>query len=200
MSTCLLKLLLSAVTAENESVVISGTIFCVPVSKKCASCQLSYVLYCKTPETPRKAIQNNIWCNVLPLHCPSTYSCIHCCIISSCLTTLLMVLISLQGTTMHLLNWWTGCDHSTSAVMRSWWNVSKHGWSHNLLTSLTWAYKNLFTNTTRDSILAVARLRNSWSMYVCILFIYSETMICCSHIVLLDPLINFWGPWTNPVL
>jgi hypothetical protein len=26
--------------------------------------------------------------------------------------------------------WRTGCDHRTSAIIRSWWKVSKRGWTH----------------------------------------------------------------------
>jgi hypothetical protein len=62
--------------------------------------------------------------------------------------------------------WRSGWDHSTSTRMRSWWNVSKHGWAHRQQTSLTQAYKNLFPNTTGASILAMTTLRSSLSMYV----------------------------------
>jgi hypothetical protein len=58
------------------------------------------------------------------------------------LTTLLRALISLRRTTTCLPTWRTGWDHSVSAIMRSWWKVSKcdraHMWQ-------TWqAYKSYF--------------------------------------------------------
>jgi hypothetical protein len=53
----------------------------------------------------------------------------HCWSISTgnCLTTHLTALILLQATTTCLLlpTWRTGCYHSASTVMRSWWKLSK---------------------------------------------------------------------------
>jgi hypothetical protein len=59
----------------------------------------------------------------------------------SCLTTLLTALISLRATTICLPNWRFGGDQRTSAVMRSWWKVSKCGSTRQRQISLTQGYK-----------------------------------------------------------
>jgi hypothetical protein len=91
--------------------------------------------------------------------------------IGSCLTIHLTALILLRATTTCLPTWRTGCDHSASAVMRSWWKVLKHGWAHRQQTFLTQKYKNLFPDTTSVSIPAMTTLRSSLSMYV--FFVYN---------------------------
>jgi hypothetical protein len=74
--------------------------------------------------------------------------------------------LSLWVTIACLPIWRTGCDHSASAIMRSWWKGSKCGWTHRRQTSLTQAYTSLFLNMTSASILAVTTLRSVLSMYV----------------------------------
>jgi hypothetical protein len=67
----------------------------------------------------------------------------HCwsILIGSCLTILNTVLILILATTTCLPNWRTRGNHSTSAIMRRWLKVSKHGWANRRQTSLTHAYK-----------------------------------------------------------
>jgi hypothetical protein len=67
----------------------------------------------------------------------------------NCLTTLFTTLISPLATTTCLLTWSTGCDHSASAVMRSWWELPKCGWAHRRQVSLTQAHKDLFPDTKK---------------------------------------------------
>jgi hypothetical protein len=92
------------------------------------------------------------------------------------LTTLLIALISLRATTACLPTRKTGCDHRTLTIMRSRWNVLKHGRAYRRQTSLTQAYKNLFPDTSA-SIPAVNALRCSSSMYV--FFVYNFFLIVC---------------------
>jgi hypothetical protein len=87
----------------------------------------------------------------------------------SYLTTLLITLISLRATTTGLPAWRSGCDDRASAIMRSWWKVSKRGWAHRRQTSSTQAYKNLQPDTTSAAIPAVTTLGSSLNMYVRIL-------------------------------
>jgi hypothetical protein len=91
----------------------------------------------------------------------------HCLNISTgnCLTTLLTTPISLRASTTCLPTWRTSSDCSPSTIM-SWLKVIKRGWAHRRQTSLTKAYRNLFSDTKRASIPAVTTLRSKLSMYV----------------------------------
>jgi transposase len=65
----------------------------------------------------------------------------------------------------HLRTYLKNCwDHSDSSIMRSWWKVSKRGWAHRRMTSLTQAYTNLIPDTSA-SIPAVTTLWSSLCMY-----------------------------------
>jgi hypothetical protein len=101
----------------------------------------------------------------------------HCWNIStgSCLITLLWALISLRTAATCLPTWRTGCDHSPSTIMRSWWKVSKSGWAHMRQTSLTQAYKNISPDTISTSISAVTTLRSS----LCEHFLSIIKFSCC---------------------
>jgi hypothetical protein len=136
-------------------------------------------VYCETAKKLRRAIQNKrrgmLTSGVVLLHDnarPHARALLlalqHCWSISTgnSLTTLLTALILLQVTTTCLPTRRTGCDHSASTIMRSWWKVSKRGWAHRQQTSLTQAYKNLFPDTTSVSIPGVTTLRSSLSTYV----------------------------------
>jgi hypothetical protein len=89
----------------------------------------------------QKAWNAGIWCSVPPwLHiCIQLLTLEHCWSILtwSCLTTLLTALISLWATAICLPTWRSGWDHSASAIMKSWWKMSKHGWAHRWQTYLT---------------------------------------------------------------
>jgi hypothetical protein len=86
----------------------------------------------------------------------------HCWSIStgSCLTTALIALISLWSLFTFQKSCW---DHYTSAIMRSWWNVSKHGWDNRQQNSLTQADKTF-------SLIWQVSLRGSLSMYVFLVY------------------------------
>lgn len=106
-----------------------------------------------------KAWNADIQFSALSWHWASAYSFLHFCTnmsISggSCLITL-VALNSSQETTTCLHTWRTGLDFSASAIMRSWWKMSKHGWANRQQTSLTQAYKILIPVTTSRSNLVV---------------------------------------------
>jgi hypothetical protein len=77
----------------------------------------------------------DIRCSAPSWQCVSTYSSSHSSAAGafqrSCLNTLLTAMVSLQATTTSLLipTWRTGWHHSTINNKRSWWNVSKCGWT-----------------------------------------------------------------------
>jgi hypothetical protein len=54
----------------------------------------------------------------------------------------------------------------SSAIMSSWWKVSKHGWAHRQQTSLTQAYRNVFPDATSASIPVMSILISSLRMYI----------------------------------
>jgi hypothetical protein len=165
-----------------KHVLYQGVSFCMPVSKKSATCELRHILYCKTHTQKKNYIGPfRTRCGMLTsgvvLHdrfCIQLLALKHCWSIStgSCLTTLLTALISIQTTTTCLPTWRTGCNHSTSAIMRSWWKVLKHGRAHKLLWH---RHKNLFPDMTSISVLAVTMLRSSlgcmYFLYIIILFL-----------------------------
>jgi hypothetical protein len=78
-------------------------------------------------------------------------------------------------THIYLKNWLSSL-HLT--VIRIWWKVSKHGWTHRRQTSLTQAYKNLFRDVTNVSVLALTMLRSSSSIYV--FFVYNTSCLIAS--------------------
>jgi hypothetical protein len=131
---------------------------------------------CKTQKTlgpfTTKAWSADIWCthSTPPTQCASAYSCSHPNTAGA--FQLGVWPPSLQPRShSERLPPGTGWDHSTYAVKRSWWKVSKCGWAHRRQTSLTQTYKNLCLDMTGASIPAVTTVRSSLSMYI--FFVYN---------------------------
>jgi hypothetical protein len=145
----------------------------MPAPKKPAACELSHVLHWETLKELRTAVENKklgmLTSGVVLLHdnaCPHTLLAPeHCLSISSgsCLTTFLTALMSFGVTTICLPAWRTGWDHSASAIMSSWWKVSKHGWAQRRQICLTQTYRHLFPNTSA-LIPTMTRLRCSYKV------------------------------------
>jgi hypothetical protein len=124
--------------------------------------------YCKTPKKVRRAVVM-LTCGVVLLHENAPLHTAAC-------TRALLEHLKWElfdhppyspdtATTTSLPIWRTGWDHSTSAVIRSWWKVWKCGWAHKQQTSLTQAYGNLFPDTTGASVV-VTMMRSSLNMYI----------------------------------
>jgi hypothetical protein len=175
----ILKLLLSIVTAGIEALVISGNKFCISMSKKSATCELSHVLYCETLKGLRRAMQNKR-CGMLTSGlCSSVAMCVH------------IHLLTLE----HCWNIWTGSfDHPPHSpdltsksyhlftYLKNWlgsqccWKLSNHGWAHRQQTSFRQAYQNLFPDTSA-SIPALITLGSSLSMYI--YYVYNKMFSHC---------------------
>jgi hypothetical protein len=123
-----------------------------------------------------RAIQNKR-CGIVLLHenvCLHTAAQLDLCwsiSTGTCFTTLLTAVILLWATTTCLPTWRTGCYHSVSTIMMSWWKVSKRSWAHRRHISLTQAYKNLFPIATSASVPTMTPQRCSLSMYI--FFVYN---------------------------
>jgi hypothetical protein len=125
----------------------------------------------RVSHSKQKAWNDDIQCSAPPWQCASTYGCLHLRTtgafqLESCLASLLTTLVLLWMTTICLPTWRSGCDHSASTIMRSWWKVSKHNWTHRQQNSLTQAYIHLFPHMTSASIPVVTTLRSSLSIYI----------------------------------
>jgi hypothetical protein len=116
----------------------------------------------------KKAWNADIRCTTSSWHCSFFIQMLaleHCCSISTgtSFTTLLTAFLSLRATAACLSIRRTGCYHSAWTEM-SWWKVSKHGRAHRRQTSLTYAYKCLFSDTTSASTPTVTTLRSRLNM------------------------------------